>query len=136
MVNGGSDEREGPVGNDDLIGWSFQASIGEPWDFSSEDGQGYLRGTVVEVIEKHGAAALACHCSKFVHQGKEIRHILAISRNTGVIFPSIGGINSCNFLFWQDGVPITSENIDDVVGFAIAGLTWLIGSFLFDRPSR
>lgn len=62
-----------------LIGRPVEVSVGEPWDFASEDGEGFLRGRIAEV--RPGEQAVRLDVTPFVIEGgHRVDHLLATAR--------------------------------------------------------
>ncbi|MGI0015307.1 MAG: hypothetical protein ACREBU_17970 [Nitrososphaera sp.] len=72
-----------PTG-DDLVGLSFSASIGEPWDFESDAGPNRLQGTVQMIaFDQRGNPLLLCEVVPFSFSSKRIHQVIAVNRYCG-----------------------------------------------------
>lgn len=65
-----------------LIGLKIEAIIGEPWDFTSEAGEGALLGKIVDalVIKTDGEEWIICEVTPFKDKEKTISRVAAKKR--------------------------------------------------------
>ena len=69
---------------DDLVGLSFSASIGEPWDFESDAGPNRLQGTIQMIaLDQRDNPLLLCEVVPFSFSTKRIHQVIAVNRYCG-----------------------------------------------------
>jgi len=110
-----------------LIGKSFTASIGEPWDFTSTAGKNLLAGQIVDVIED----VLLCDVSPFEDKGVMIDQVVAVNRYIGSQDFLDSVLNkentTANLMYAYDGHRFTRESALDELE-KDQGITFLVGS--------
>ncbi len=116
----------------ELIGRNILASIGEPWDFLSEDGDGRLVGKITDVwFDKDNEPLICCRVSRFVEKSKVISDILLVNRYCSeqhLIETLLAGKPVVvNMMFRVDGKPFEQENIEKTL-LDRKNVSFLIGS--------
>jgi len=116
----------------ELIGKSFQASIGEPWDFESDAGQNRLEGAIQQmVLDQSGNPLLLCEVIPFSSSGKRISSVIAVNRYTGsqnlIDVLSMSGSVTLNFMFQRSGEIFSAEDVESVLRRA-ADCSFLVGT--------
>jgi hypothetical protein len=99
-----------------LINKSFEASIGEPWDFQSKAGQNKLTGTILAVSDESSSVDwLLLEVSPFQHEGNEIKQVVGINRykTSQNVFGELldGNAVTLNFMFPIDGHELKNDNV-------------------------
>ena len=78
---------EGSVGvsrfSDEIVGYEAVLSIGEPWDFTSSDGQNALRARIDGVVKSSRGVGLSLSCTPFDIDGRMINSLIACNRYVG-----------------------------------------------------
>ncbi len=110
----------------EFIGKTFEASIGEPWDFESAAGDNRLTGRVVEATRVAGITHIAADCSMFRVDDTAISRVVMTPRHVGKDFRLDAAV-SANIAFRKkpavdDKIPLSTD--DRQVG-------WLIGVVSF-----
>ena len=103
---------------ENFIGLPFSASIGEPWDFSSEAGENKIDGRVISVHEtKKHEILLLCEISKFKKDGKTIGQVVAVNRYKGAQDITIETAKNkglgMNFVFLISGRELLIDDLQD-----------------------
>lgn len=101
----------------DLVGKSFQASIGEPWDFESDAGQNRLEGKIQQIVfDQSGNPLLLCEVIPFLSAEKRISSVVAVNRYAGsqnlIDALSLSGSATLNFMFQQSGEMFSAEDVE------------------------
>jgi hypothetical protein len=99
-----------------LINKSFEASIGEPWDFQSKAGQNKLTGTILAVSDESSSVDwLLLKVSPFRYEGNEIKKVVGINRykTSQNLFGDLldGNTVTLNFMFPINGYELKNDNI-------------------------
>ncbi len=116
----------------DLVGRSFHASIGEPWNFESAAGRGRLVGKIQQILlDQSGNVLLLCDVEPFLFREKTVSSVAAVNR-----YQSSQDVVEClwknrsaglNFVFRLSGEVFTPENVQ----YAIAdrdNCSFLVGT--------
>lgn len=116
----------------DLVGKSFHASIGEPWNFESAAGQNRLEGKIQRIVfEQPGQPLILCEVSPFLSSGKTISSIVAVNRYTSsqnlIDDLSMSGSAILNFMFQKSGKIFLAEDIEAVLNRA-EDCSFLVGT--------
>jgi len=98
-----------------LINRTFEASIGEPWDFESSAGENILVGTISALSPENFGEWLLLEVKPFKYKEAEIRQVLGINRykTNQVLFANLmaGKKVTLNFMFPKDGHAITESQV-------------------------
>jgi len=105
---------------DDLVGLSFSASIGEPWDFESDAGPNTLQGTVrLIAFDQRGNPLLFCEVVPFSSSTKRIRQVIAVNRYQGsqdvIDALRTKGEATLNFFFLKSGDVLPDIGIETML---------------------
>jgi hypothetical protein len=114
------------VGNRDLVGYRFEALIGEPRSFRSEAGANMLTGIVTGYRKGEDHDTLFAICGPFNFKGQAISKIEIRARYQGdrEYFPEVGA----NLTFMRNGADIELTEIDSL---SLREVSWLIGTVRF-----
>lgn len=119
---------------EELIGRSYEISIGEPWDFVSDIGKNKLIGTVLD-ISKVGSNKdwIIFKVSPFQHEKKRIEFVAGVNRylSSQDIFGEIekGNNVTLNFMYALDGHELKSEQLLDELKYE-SNFSFLVGSIV------
>ncbi len=99
-----------------LAGKTFEASIGEPWNFESHAGQNKLAGVILATsIEGSDVDWLLLKVSPFDHKGHKIKQVVGVNRYSSSqdVFGQLLAhkIVTLNFMFTLDGHELTESSI-------------------------
>lgn len=90
-----------------LVERRVEVSIGEPWNFTSEDGEGVLRGRITEVLASEQEVRI--EVKPFVVEGDhKVDHLLARARHideVSIVEHLIKGESAEANLSYQDQIP-------------------------------
>ena len=116
----------------DLVGKSFHASIGEPWDFESDAGQNRLEGKIQQIIfDVSGNPLLLCEVVPFSSSGIRIGSVVAVNRYVSsqniIDVLSTAGSATLNFMFQRSGKVFLEEETESVLSQAEA-CSFLVGT--------
>ena len=120
-----------------LVGKTFSASIGEPWDFVSSAGRNCLNGEIVAVsLENSSRPWLLCEVLPFEHAGNIIKYVAVINRYRGsqdIIDNLTSGRNATvHFVYPFDGHKIESNMLEQELD-SFSNMSFLIGSISIDQ---
>lgn len=116
----------------DLVGKSFSASIGEPWDFESDAGQNKLEGKIQKIVFDNARNPLLfCEVSPFSFSGNRISQVVAVNRyisSQDVINDlSVTGTATLNFIFQKSGDSFSVDGIDSTLG-SLTNCSFIVGT--------
>lgn len=98
-------------------GTHFHLSIGEPWDFRSEAGQGAL---TIRVTRWPNTQIAFGECSPFVYEKRRVTKVTVVPRHVGGIIAPTHGVNV--FFHKSQDIVVDPTKADT--------LSWLIGSIV------
>jgi len=115
-----------------IVGKSFHASIGEPWNFESDAGRGRLEGSIQQIIfDQSGNPLLLCEVIPFFSSGKRISSVVAVNRyrsNQDVIEAlRLSGSAGLNFMFQRSGEIFSAKDIEPALR-RTADCSFLVGT--------
>lgn len=116
----------------DLVGRSFQASIGEPWDFESHAGQNRLEGRIQQIVfDQSGNPLLLCEVTPFSSAGKRISSVVAVNRYMSsqnlVDVLSMSSSANLNFIFQRSGEIFLAADVEQALRRE-EGYSFLVGT--------
>ncbi len=122
---------------ENFIGLSFSASIGEPWDFSSEAGENKIYGRVIGVHEtKKHEILLLCEISKFKKDGKTIGQVVAVNRYKMAQDITIETAKNkglgMNFVFLISGRELSIDDLQDFLSSSDEK-SFIVGTFKLNK---
>jgi len=124
--------------DDLLVGLSFTASIGEPWDFVSSVGQNRLDGKIIAgIFLDSGQPCFLCTVMPFIMAGVRVTTVVGVNRYRGsqdlVKVLKAGEKAILNFVFLTSGYAISSDDIANVLSGNKGETSFLVGSMKLDE---
>lgn len=115
-----------------LIGREITASVGEPWDFTSEAGDNILRGRVTEISgDSDEAEWIICEVSPFLEKEAKISTVAAVERyssKAGLIQELCDAKKvGANLLYDPEGTRLQPQTVREAL-ISQRGLKFLAGS--------
>lgn len=127
----------------DLVGLSFYASIGEPWDFESDAGPNKLLGTIQQIaFDQSGNPLLLCEVVPFSFSKSRIHQVVAVNRYRGsqdvIDAMRTKGAATLNFMFQKSGhaLPEISMNAALSAFSDTANCSFLVGTMHLQQRSQ
>jgi len=113
-----------------LIGRRFEATVAEPWDFDSEDGDNVLTGTVLEIsCDTENFEWIRCRSALFgINRAVSEVAVVSRHRNTEPLLTSLaeGKKVGVNILYDPSGQSLDAQRIQHALRTS-AGLSFLAG---------
>lgn len=102
--------------NNSLLGKHIEASIGEPWDFSSASGDNRFTGDIIAVSAQSDIKPwVLCEVSAFKHGVQEINQVVAVNRYKGaqdfLELLQQGQFVISNFFYRTDGGKLLADEV-------------------------
>ena len=114
-----------------LVGRVIEASIGEPWDFTSDAGNGVLTGRIVSTSQPGEANEwIVCDVAPFRAGDRTITTVVATRRYRGeepLQQLLLLGETHANLLYDPTGSPMTATRAREALRAASDGLAFLVG---------
>lgn len=120
----------------DLVGRSFVARIGEPWDFCSIAGENCLRGIISDAWIKDGEPLVLCEVLPFKKGGINVTQVLLVNRyckdQDMVASLAHGSWTAVNILYRPGAISLCRTSAEALLGNENA-FNFLVGSVKIDQ---